>query len=435
MMKKINKLIIFIIACCLISLFAIPLTAVADEIYSDIENPYIQFVNFVTSHPNRTIATDNEENAAIYIANQLSGMGYGNTNDLIVPFNFQEREYFYYSVVEAVDSSSNNVVAYKRSSANNAKLLVIGAYYGNLANRMLTTTQVIGGEGALNNGTGVGTLLAIAARLSTVELPFDVAFAFFGAEYIEYAGSKYFLEENEQEILGMINLIGVGGGDNLYVYYDEIERTHGAFLNNIINTSDYNILSAPNNRKLINTASYAGLPYTHKGLEASNAIFMAKGIPSVNIFGYNWDGVVASESAIRNNVSGTGEDTLENFLASYSVSEIQLKLNNVTAFVVEAVQTEYFSESFENALDDKGYTAFTGSVLYLILKLVLIIGVVIAVILLSARANKITANASAETKYDNILNDNQDDIFELNDNDNSIKEEKEEKDDDIFNEF
>ncbi|NCA67214.1 MAG: Zn-dependent exopeptidase M28 [Clostridia bacterium] len=425
MKKIIYVFVLIIIALSIMFSFALPINAMAE---GEADNTtYELFVNFVTNCPNRTVATDNELTAASYIAAILETYGYGVAADMIEPFDFLEKVSLFYSQIDEVEQSSQNVVAYKRSANPDAKLMVIGTHYGNLAGRPLTTTTVIGGEGAYDNGTGVAALLAIASNLSAVELSFDIAFVFFGAELLDNAGSYAFIEQNSQEILGMINLVGVGGGDNLYAYYDEMKRSHGTFIDKIISDNDINILPAPSNRNLILDTAQTIFPYSHKGLDSSNAVFIENGIPSVNIFGYNWGGILASESATKPNISGKGSDTLENFIDMYGETAIRTKLNTVVNFVTLTVQEEGLQQTFETALSDNRYDNLTSDIVRKILKWAMLIGLAIALGVLSSRANRITRNAPPTITADS--SDNTETNIE------SQSEDKTEKEDDIFNEF
>ncbi len=397
-------------------------------------NAYAFFTEFVQDNPNRTVATEYENIAANYIANKLEVMGYGPQSQLIVPFEFEENIYSFYSVVDTEARSSQNVIAYKRSSAPKAKLLVIGAKYGNLSGRPLTATKLIGGEGAYDNGTGVGALIAIADVLLLKELPFDVALVFFGAEDLDFAGSLNFIRTHgEQQILGMINLAGVGGGDNLYAYYDEVGRTHGDFLNAAIKSGGYNILAMPRNRKLINIGSAAGIPYTHKGLESSNAVFMYYGIPSVNLFGYNWEGIIASESATRGDITGGDKDTLDNFLRLYGEEQVQTRLSTVTSFVLDALEQDGFEDSFVGALADNRSTGLTSGTLRQSIKWTMIALLVVGLILLGVRAERISKKAAVELSAtaEAIV---EEDVFDL-DVQGAKADAKEEEKEDIFDEF
>ena len=90
--------------------------------------------------------------------------------------------------------------------------------------------------------------------------------------------------------------------------------------------------------------------------------------------------------------------------------------------------------SFENALSDKGYEAFTGYVLYLVLKIVLLAGIVVAFVLLNFRANKIAKTVPFENRSDYRDNQKDDDIFGLSE-ETAEEDEQKGKDDDVFDEF
>ncbi len=427
-MKK-SALFIFI----LIAVFLImPLSHSAAR--ADSGAAYDFYYNFVTAHPNRTVATENEVAAADNIAAILENdCGYSDIE--IDAFEFQEEVNYFYSV-ESETKNSQNVIAYKYCGIPDAKLLVIGTYYGNIVERALSTTEIVGGEGAYDNGTGVGALLAIAERLRETVLSFDIAFVFFGAEQLDYAGSRHFTSSTNREIFGMINIVKVGGGDKLYAYYDEVGRTHGAFLDTLIGRLGYDINSAPRNRNFIYSDSVNGLPYTHQGLEASNAIFMANGIPSVNIFGYNWGGAIGSESAKNLDIAKTAADTRDTLDELYGAETIRQKLETVTDFVVNAVTEEGFESNFAAAVNDNTMPHLTGKALQTSLKWILFAALIISFTLIMVRASKITANCPKEIINENAVNE--DDIFTFGASleDSGLEEGRIGNDeDDIFNEF
>lgn len=433
-MKKLSVFLVLLVSAVLLFMpLTINLTAQADS-----GDAYNYYYDFVTAHPNRTVATEYETAAANYISTALNMVsGYDFSDIETENFEFAEDILSFYSVIDTEQRESQNVVAYKRCGAQDAKLLVIGTYYGNLVGRSVSATEVVGGEGAMDNGTGVGALLEIAKELRTAPLTFDTAFVFFGSEQLQYAGSKFFIDNTEQEIFGMINLVGVGGGDNLYAYYDEVERTHGAYLNSIIDSHGYDINPAPQNRNLINAQSVTGLPYTHKGLEASSAVFMAEGIPSVNLFGYNWGGIIASESAEHFDIAGTGNDTRENLIDLYGEGNIATRLDTVAAFAVDAVQSAEFENRFISATSDDLHRELTNDSLRKWLKWILVAALITALIIISMRSGKITANCPIEVEPAKET-EQHDDIYQLGStsSESDTETEKIENDeDDIFNEF
>jgi acetylornithine deacetylase/succinyl-diaminopimelate desuccinylase-like protein len=104
---------------------------------------------------------------------------------------------------------SANIIAVKQGDSANQ--LVIGAHYDSAAV----------GEGYLDNATGIGLLLEMAARLKTRPTPYTLVFVAFGAEENGTLGSRYYVRSlpdgDLRRTIGMIDLDAVAGGDQLSV--------------------------------------------------------------------------------------------------------------------------------------------------------------------------------------------------------------------------
>ncbi len=100
---------------------------------------------------------------------------------------------------------SANVVALKEGES--AKRLVVGAHYD----------SVEVGDGYLDNATGVGLLLEVAARIKNVPTPYSIEFVAFGAEENGSLGAKEYVrrmsEDERRATIGMIDLDAPAGGD------------------------------------------------------------------------------------------------------------------------------------------------------------------------------------------------------------------------------
>jgi alkaline phosphatase isozyme conversion protein len=105
---------------------------------------------------------------------------------------------------------SANVVALLQGQS--AREIIVGAHYD----------SVVRGRGYIDNGSGVGLMLAIAERLQGTSPPFTIRFIAFGAEEIGFVGSRYYAAKmSGAEIantIGMLNLDTVVGGDMIYAY-------------------------------------------------------------------------------------------------------------------------------------------------------------------------------------------------------------------------
>lgn len=105
---------------------------------------------------------------------------------------------------------SANVIAVKEGAS--PRTLVLGAHYDTVA----------GSRGACDNASGVGVLLEMAGRLAEVDTPYTIAFVAFGAEEEGLYGSLHYLKalqpQDRRNTVGMVNLDGLAGGEQLYVY-------------------------------------------------------------------------------------------------------------------------------------------------------------------------------------------------------------------------
>jgi alkaline phosphatase isozyme conversion protein len=111
---------------------------------------------------------------------------------------------------------SANVVALKEGDS--AKRLIVGAHYDSVAV----------GEGYLDNATGVGLLLEVAARIKRMPTPYTIVFVAFGAEEDGSLGAQYYLrgmsDVERRATIGMIDLDAPAGGEDLTV----MSRSGGA---------------------------------------------------------------------------------------------------------------------------------------------------------------------------------------------------------------
>jgi hypothetical protein len=104
---------------------------------------------------------------------------------------------------------SANIIAVKEGTS--AERLIIGAHY-----------DARGGDGYTDNAAGVGLLIETAARLKSRETPYTLVFVAFGAEERGQLGSRHFVSAmsgaERRATLGMIDLNGIAGGDESYVF-------------------------------------------------------------------------------------------------------------------------------------------------------------------------------------------------------------------------
>ena len=112
------------------------------------------------------------------------------------------------------EAPSRNVIAERRAPDAGAPVVILGAHYDTVPNS----------EGASDNGSGLSTLLTIAAHTADRDYPFTVRIILFGAEEIGLFGSRYYVDgisdAEIDETLAMLNFDALGSGDSLMVIGD-----------------------------------------------------------------------------------------------------------------------------------------------------------------------------------------------------------------------
>lgn len=102
---------------------------------------------------------------------------------------------------------SANIIALKEGES--AKRLVVAAHYD----------SALVGEGYLDNATGVGLLLEVAARVKNLRTPYTIVFVALGAGEDGQLGARHFVRTmskvDREATLGMIDLRCPAGGETL----------------------------------------------------------------------------------------------------------------------------------------------------------------------------------------------------------------------------
>lgn len=407
---------------------ALPVAS-AESVVEYAGNPYKAFDYFATNFSNRTVGQESERGAANWLANRLADMGYtsvlGSTTaaDMLQAFDFSYEVSSGYYSTDTVKEKSYNVVAYKRSGNADAPLLVIAAPYSN-EKQYVYDGETLNFEDAGYSASSVGVLLSVAADLAQKKLnggqnlSYDVAFAFMGAEYFYMSGTDAFINANKQTLLGVIYLTEVGVGDELNIYYDEVTRTHGTFIDNFIAKFDYPIEGKPFD-PAYGLQVYGGdLPYSHIGMSGGNYLFMQEGVPAVHLFGYHWDGFQSSESTVHGDIVYTTNDTKENFVKLYGEDRIKARLELAESFITTLVyQDADLVAAFEGARQDASYKGLVSNTLYQALRwglvgFAVLCAVVVALLLWRRSKNAGTPDFSVNSEFINgTPDDAKEDIF------------------------
>lgn len=144
--------------------------------------------------------TEAEKKAAEWLVEQWQKQGY---KPQVLPFSYQLNGKQYQSQNIQIDIKGQS-----------DKVIVIGAHYD-------STGEDHGSLGAADNASGVAAILALSALIKQKSLPYSVRLLAFGAEEIGLLGSKAYINEQVKDgknIVAMINLDTIIGGDKLYVH-------------------------------------------------------------------------------------------------------------------------------------------------------------------------------------------------------------------------
>lgn len=324
-----RKFFEFILISCLLAVFVlspISVSAATEKAITDYDT-YLVLADFLGNNPIRETGKEGEANAARYLQEKMQSYGY----------NPQLQEFSFFS--NDSELTSANVVAKKLSKTTNAKNVVLGAHYDCVTN----------GDGALDNGTGVATLLVIAKQIYSAELPFDLTIVFFGAEELGLYGSEYYVnqltETEKQNTLIMINLDCVAAGDYLYLYTEDLPTKYEKFfLSNTSASYGKTIQSMPlSKRATMLLSGYPNKPYYHVGQASDHSSFRAKGIPTAFYFAGNLSsnkfGYVESQENGSN--MHTQNDTLEYLVQKYGV-DLALQMETVASSVLAVLNNSSF---------------------------------------------------------------------------------------------
>ncbi|XQW85399.1 M28 family metallopeptidase [Thalassotalea piscium] len=170
---------------------------------SQLVNHYLQAIaDPKTGIGARPAGTAKEQETIKYLEKNFQSMG---LSVRVQPFPFGKKKL-----------SSANVIA--DLNKDKETTLILAAHLD-------STGEKFGSQGAIDNATGLATMLTVAKKMATIKnLPYNVRFIAFGAEEIGTLGSKYYVKTLLKEkgatdnIAAMINLDTVAGGDFLYVH-------------------------------------------------------------------------------------------------------------------------------------------------------------------------------------------------------------------------
>ncbi len=168
---------------------------------------------------------------------------------------------------------SANILAVKEGET--AQRLVVGARYDSSAQ----------GQGYLDNATGVGLLLEVAARVKDVPTPYTIVFVAFGAGEEGQLGARHFVaamsKMERKATIGMIDLHAPAGGETLTV----MSRPGGATWLRDDSLSAADLLEIP----LITSPEGRDRPAGTVHTPADDAPFAETGVATVVFSAVTWD--------------------------------------------------------------------------------------------------------------------------------------------------
>ena len=248
--------------------------------------------------------------------------------------------------------NAKNLVFVKKSPDNpNRKQVIIGAHYDN------STVSGTSDEGVSGGATGVAVLMTLAELLQDTELPFDVVFALFSGEEYGYFGSSRFVlemtEERRRNTLLYVNLNYIGGGDNCYLYADEIKRIHADYILEKAALVGMNIDGVPDNARIIPVEDLqSGLPYTAYAMADGHAAFYKAGINIAAFFSANYSLTQyfkPQEAKYKFNIADTEADTFENYMNNYGDKGIKTCVG-----IVFLLKATLMSPDFTDVMEKSG---------------------------------------------------------------------------------
>jgi len=162
---------------------------------------------FQTRHINSSQTSDTRGIGAAYryIENQFKSIqqsSEGKLTPLLMEFSITYNE---------ISTTQYNVAAILPGKDTNAGWLIIGAHYDSVGGALDDATSYA--PGAVDNASGVGAVIELARILSQHQHQSTILFVAFSAEEQGRRGSialAKWLEERETNVMGMINIDGIG---------------------------------------------------------------------------------------------------------------------------------------------------------------------------------------------------------------------------------
>lgn len=289
-----------------------------------------ELTEFLSANPDRTSQTkkatdgkDGEEIASEWLETRLSGvLGADNVaRQRFTPPTSETYgdEFESYNVVGTVyadegKNPENYRIVIGANYDNEYATVKMGQYNANY----FTGTEA---EGAMANGTGVATVLALADYFAQgsvrARLTVDIDFAFYGMGCINFGGSAKYLNSlgatGKNKLLLAVNVDGLGG-DKLFAYFDEVRTPHGDFILGAAKDAGVGgAVSEPPAMTVDMAYQYVdALPYTpYPLISDASTFFGGYNVCALTSGSDNTFFLYERENADGDNISYTSADTLE----------------------------------------------------------------------------------------------------------------------------
>lgn len=323
-------------------------------------------------------------NRASYLKGVIEGIGY----------EVAEQSFPYINKYTKSNHNASNLIA-TLDNPNTDKYVVISCNYDNAEGLV---SSILKSDGTSSNGVGVGITLAIMEKLNGVNIDYDIQFVFFAGSELGLLGSKNYIsemgKEDKENLLLMINISGVGAGDNTYLYDDEMHWEHYDYLYNIAKDSNIPLQKVPVDKKVILAEEQnIGLAYNHQGLLSDNATFIADRLPTISFFSGNYTNIGFVQSAKHGTIFGSSNDTLSKFDEIFGDNG-KKQMNDMVSLVEKIVTDkklgEVMARSIQNKPDYSFFSTKDNSILIIscVVAGVVVVSMIVIYMVLKSKADK-----------------------------------------------
>ena len=333
-----------------------------DDIDSGISDTAYEYLKTLAGEGlrDRTLCSQGELDAAKYIADEMSKLGYESafSSDGVLGLQEFKTSIKRFSGEELVDAKAYNVVFSKKSTSQESKgEIILACSYDNLYGEKADISgNLWEADGSYESGAGVATLLTLAGALKNRSCDYDLTFAFFTGGCYEWKGAMNYVDNLDRAALDRIalalNFSMPVGGDNWYIYTGESNTTYGRYLYACGQDSPKAVPKDRNIGQFYLTED-SKLGYMNVGMLSNHYYFDLKDIPTANFLSINWeinDNPLFSEMKGKDNVYHTKNDTLQNMIERKGEEGIKAQLLGVIKTTITALDSSN-SDILKSSLD------------------------------------------------------------------------------------